>query len=114
MKKTTALVATLLMAILLAGCGQSPKSTAKSFTENLARGKVTEAKKYATEQTGQMLDFATSMGAIPLEPNFQFIFVEESVDGNRAKVKFKETKNGEVNAIDLVKVDGKWKVNMKK
>jgi hypothetical protein len=114
MKKATVLIVTLLTVILLTGCGQSPKSTAKAFTENLASGKVAEAKKYATEQTGQMLDFASSMGALPIEPNFQFIYVEESVDGNKATVKFKETKDGKVHDLDLVKVDDQWKVHMKK
>jgi hypothetical protein len=112
MKKTTTFVVTLVMAILLAGCGQSPKSTAKSFAENLAHGKITEAKKYATEQTGKILDIASSRGAFHVIPNYQFIFVEQSVDGNKATVKFKGAKDGEVEELYLVKVDGQWKVHV--
>jgi ABC-type glycerol-3-phosphate transport system substrate-binding protein len=112
MKKTTTFVVTLVMAILLAGCGQSPKSTAKSFLENLAHGKITEAKKYATEQTGKILDIASTRFALEVNPNYQFIFVEQSVDGNKAIVKYKEAKDGKVHEIDLVKVDGQWKVHL--
>lgn len=73
MKKAIAPLIVILLALMLAGCGPSPKSTARSFTENLAHGKIDEAKKYATDQTGQFLDMASSMGALPIDPNFEFI-----------------------------------------
>jgi hypothetical protein len=114
MKKLGTVLAVLMSVALVAGCGKSPKDTAKAFTENLSKGKISESKKYATEQTGQLLDMASSMGVIPVEPNFRFILVEQVIDGNKAVVKYRETPDGEVESMDLVKIDGKWKVHMKK
>jgi hypothetical protein len=104
----------LALIFLLAACSPSPQNTAKDFAENLARGKVSEAKKHATDQTGQLLDMASSMGGITIEPDFKFILVEKSIEGNRAVVRYRNGKNGTVEKLDLVKIDGQWKVNVSK
>ncbi len=109
MKKTVIIIASFSALLLLTGCGKSPSKVAKAFSENLAKGSITEAKEYATEQTGQLLDMAASMGAIEADPDYKFVLVEETIDGNRAVVK---QEGGE--QIDLVKIDGKWKVDIKK
>jgi len=114
MKRPLAFILTLFVAIALTGCGQSPRSTAKSFSENLAHGKISDAKKHATEQTGQLMDLASSFGGIPVEPNFKFIFVDQEVDGNSAVVRFRERPDGDVQSLNLVKIDGEWKVHMSK
>ena len=80
----------------------------------MSQGKISESKKYATEQTGQFLDMAASMGVVPVEPNFRFILVDQSIDGNKAVVRYKEEQDGDIETIDLVKIDGKWKVHMNK
>jgi hypothetical protein len=100
--------------ILLAGCGEDPGSTARAFTENLSKGKITEAKEYSTEQTGMLLDMASSMGSLPVDPDFEFIFVSQTIEGNNATVKFKEKEDGKVEEIELIRVDGEWKVHIKK
>lgn len=114
MKRPLTFILTLFVAIALTGCGQSPRSTAKTFSESLAHGKISEAKKHATEQTGQLLDLATSLGGMPIEPDFKFIFVDQEIDGNSAVVRFREKPDGDIESVNLVKIDGEWKVHMTK
>ncbi|MCG8377449.1 MAG: DUF4878 domain-containing protein [Chlorobiales bacterium] len=97
---------------VLMGCGDSPQSVAKNFTENLAKGKISEAKKYATEPTGEMLDFAGKIGAMPVNTDFTFIYVDKTVEGEQATVRYKSSPDGQEETIKLVKIDGKWKVHM--
>lgn len=111
LNKATILL-TCLAALFLVGCGKSPRNAAQSFLENLSQGKITEAKKHATEPTGNLLEMASRMGAMPLDPNFRFVFVEESIDQNKAVVSFREGQDGPVQTMDLVKIDGEWKVHI--
>ena len=97
---------------VLMGCGDSPQSVAKNFTESLAKGKISEAKKYATEPTGEMLDFASKIGAMPVNTDFTFIYVDKTVEGEQATVRYKSSPDGQEETIKLVKIDGKWKVHM--
>ncbi len=97
---------------LLAACADNPRSTAQKFTENLAAGKISEAKQYATEPTGKLLDFAASLGTLPVNRDFRFTFISESVKDNRAKVVYREKPEAEEQTLDMVKVDGKWKVDL--
>jgi hypothetical protein len=112
--KTLVRTFSLALIFLLAACSPSPQSTAQAFAENLAKGKITEAKKYATDQTGQLLDMASSMGGNTINPDFKFVLVDKSVEGNRAVVHYRNGKDGSVEKIDLVKIDGEWKVNVSK
>jgi len=104
----------LLLAVastFIISCSKGPENAAKNFTENLAKGKVDEAKKYATQSTGKLLDFAGGFGALPVDPNFKFESVKDSIVDNKAWVTYK-TPNGQKKDIELVKIDGKWLVNM--
>ena len=104
----------LTLALLgLAGCSPTPSATAEKFTVALAKGDVTTAKKYCTQSTAQMLDFAVSMGSVQAQPDFKFVVTEQEIDGNRATVRFKNDK-GEEEKIDLVKIDGRWQVEIRK
>ncbi|KGN74357.1 hypothetical protein HR11_03900 [Porphyromonas macacae] len=95
---------------LLVSCSSGPKKTAQKFTENVAKGKIEEAKKYATESAGKLLDLGSSLGTMPLDPNFKFEFVKDSIVENKAWVTYKD-QNGKESTIDLVKIDGKWLVH---
>lgn len=114
MKRIPIVVASLIALLLLAGCGQSPKKTTQLFAENLAKGNISEAKKYTTDQGAKILDMASSMGAIKEKPNFKFVFVEQWVEDNEATVDFRDGKNGKLESVDLMKIDGKWKVDVDK
>ncbi|WP_324023506.1 DUF4878 domain-containing protein [Maribacter sp. BPC-D8] len=106
------IITTLLLAFILTSCSSGgPKSAAKNFTENMSKGKIEEAKKYATESTGKLLDFASSLGSLPIEPDFKFKFVKDSIVDNRAWVTFIDEK-GKENDCELVKIDGEWLVHI--
>jgi len=78
------------------GCSSgmnSPKSVAENFTENIAKGKVEEAKKYATESTGMMIDFASGFGGLPVDPNYEFEFLKDSIVDKRAYKPRRKSRN---------------------
>ncbi|MFA5689778.1 MAG: hypothetical protein WC959_11650 [Kiritimatiellales bacterium] len=105
------------MAILFAaGCGDSPQTTAKVFLENLSKGNVTVAKKYATEQTGEFIDAVVEMDKLEINPDFKFIFIDETVDGDFAVIRYKSSGNAtnEIKALHLVKTNSQWKVTIQK
>ena len=104
----------IISVLLLSGCGVAPHTVAEKFCINLSHGKTTEAKQYCTQQTAQLIDFAVQSGSIPVNPDAKFIFDHEEITENTARVYFKETTNGAVDNIDLVRIDGKWKVHMRK
>lgn len=108
MKKTISILA---LSALLFSCSSGPEKVAKNFTENLAKGKVDEAKKYATESTGKMLDFASGFGGLPIDPNFQFNLVKDSIVENKAWITYTNQKEKK-ETIEVVKIDGNWLVHM--
>lgn len=108
MKKIFAIIA---VAIAMVSCSNGPKDSVKNFTENLSKGKVNEAKKYATESTGKLVDLASSFGGMPIEPNYKFEFIKDSIVDNEAWVKFKNQDKKE-QEMHVVKIDGKWLVHM--
>ncbi len=117
MKKRIGMILVVLgLSLVLVGCGKNePKDVAKAFTEAVAKGKISTAKKYGTEQTGQMLDMAVSFGAAISDPDFKFVFVGEEIDGDTAYVEYSSAEDPEdVEVLVLIKVDGKWKVNASK
>lgn len=101
----------LALTALLFSCSSGPEKAARNFAENLAKGKVEEAKKYATEPTGSIIDLASAFGGLPINPDFEFKGVNSSVDKNKATVTFKN-EVGETERFELVKIDGKWLVHM--
>lgn len=108
MKKT---ITVLALSALLFSCSSGPESTVKNFTENLAKGKVDEAKKYATVSTGKMIDFASGFGGLPVDPNFKFEMEKDSIVDNKAWVTYTNQK-GKKETIEVVKIDGDWLVHM--
>jgi len=105
------IITVLAFTTLLFSCSGGPESSAKNFTENIAKGKVDEAKKYATESTGKMLDFASGLGGVPIDPNYKFEMIKDSIVENRAWITFTNQK-GKEETIEVVKIDGDWLVHM--
>lgn len=95
----------------LYSCSRSHTDVARDFAENMAKGKIGEAKKHATEATGNMLDFASGMGSLSIQPDYKFEIVRDTVVDNRAWVVFLDGNNKE-ETMHLVKVDGKWLVHL--
>lgn len=105
-------IVSIVILFLLISCSSSaPGDVAKSFFENMAHGKIKEAKKYATESTGKMLDFAMYSGnSIPIEPDFSVEIIKDSIVRKKAWVTF-EAQNGVEQIVELFKIDGKWLVH---
>ncbi len=107
------IIAVITISTLLFSCSSGPENAAKNFTENLAKGKVDEAKKYATESTGKMIDFASQFGGFTVDPNFEFEMIKDSIVENRAWVTFTNQKGKKKTAtVEVVKIDGDWLVHM--
>ncbi len=99
------------IAMFLFSCSSSgPENAVKNFTENVAKGKIEEAKKYATESTGKMLDLASGFGTLDLKPNFKFKMLKDSIVENKAWVTFRD-QNDRLKTMEVVKIDGKWLVH---
>lgn len=108
MKKSITILA---LSAILFSCSSGPEKTVKNFTENLSKGKVEEAKKYATEPSGKLLDFASGIKGLPIDPNFKFEMIKDSIVENKAWVTF-TNQGGKIETIEVVKIDGDWLVHM--
>ena len=105
------LLVVLSLVALVFSCSSGPEKAAKDFTENLAKGKVVEAKKFATEATGQLLDLASSMGTVDVYPDYKFMMEKDSIVDNKAWVTYLDPEGNE-ETIELVNIDGEWLVHI--
>lgn len=117
-KKTfLALIASLGL-LFAAGCGgnpTTPEDVAKCYVEALLDGDVKKADKLSTERTAKVNGMFSSMIKQQKEQNpDQFKDAGKiksvDVDGDKATVYFE----GDNGSLTLVKVDGAWKVDVKK
>lgn len=58
-----------------------------------------------------MLDFASGFGGVPIDPNFKFEMIKDSVVDNKSWVTFINQK-GKKETMEMVKIDGDWLVHM--
>lgn len=103
------------------GSSSDPKAVAEDFLKALAQQDYDAAKKLGTAETGQLLSMIQGMAAMmpadQIEADKEDIrslkMGDVEIDGDKAVVYYgTEKKDGE--KIDLEKVDGEWKVAMKK
>lgn len=115
------LVAVLTVVFMIScGGGSSPEAVAKDFLKALADQDYEKAKELGTERTGQMITFIESMAKMAKEngeemkktdmPEIEFD--ECKIDGDKAVCTY--TSEGKEEKIELIKVDGEWKVDMAK
>jgi len=109
----------LLVALLFVACGgdsKKPKDVALAFANAMAKQDYDAAKKYATEDTQKFIDMAKGMaGEKKPGKTPKYVVVSESISGETATVKLKNTAEGDKeNEISLKKVKGKWLVSMDK
>ncbi|MFH0894789.1 MAG: hypothetical protein V2A54_10165 [Bacteroidota bacterium] len=112
LKSLTVLV---IAAVAFASCGSSssPKATAEKFLNHIQKKEYAEAKKLATKESEATIDMMASFGSMGGEQKEAKIEMkDEKIDGDKATVNYVE--NGENKTLSLVKVDGDWKVDMKK
>lgn len=126
MRTSKTLIGLLMVALtFLAACGggsPTPGTVAKNFLSAINDLNFEEAKQYATAESASMLDMLSGIMAMSEEemekPEAREINVtNEEIDGDNATVTY-TTKDEEGNdveeSIDLVKVDGAWKVKFDK
>jgi len=126
MKKVIAVFAFLSMTMLVSCSGNGPEGVAKKFLELTGQGEFGKAKEYCDEKTGQLLGMAESMmpadkKAEAKKKKVNVEIISSEIKDDKAKVKYKASVEGETPAekseektLDLVKVDGKWKVTIDK
>jgi cell fate regulator YaaT (PSP1 superfamily) len=116
MKKNLGVAAILglvLLLIPLTGCAQSPSDVVKAFSKGIAENNIQKILDNSTDKAGRLyivfLDkVKDSMKDVKV--------VKEEIDGDTAKVtvKYLQDNKEKEDKLDLVKVDGKWKVDIKK
>jgi uncharacterized lipoprotein len=105
----------LVLIVLLAGCSlaSSPKAAVQKFYKAVEKNDIKAMADVATPETVQLMAmFGTKVqGMLAANPNGKVNSVTEAIDGDTAVVTV-TFENGEETNIDLVKIDGKWKVSM--
>lgn len=105
--------------LLFTACGggsKKPKDVALAFANAMAKQDYETAKKHATEDTKKVIDLIKGMaGEKKQDKTPSYTVVSESISGDKATVKLKDTANdGKESEVTLKKVDGKWLVAMDK
>jgi hypothetical protein len=118
MKNLSRIALLMVVAFSLNACKVSEQhaasKVAKDFLDNLNAKKYAKAKKLSTKESAASIDMLESLSRVsnddkpaPLIENLMC-----RVDGDRATCDYME--NGEQKKLDLVKIRGKWLVEMKK
>ena len=108
----------LILSLFMVACsGNSPKSVASDFLTALNKGDIDEAKKYCDASTADLLDLVGRLAKNKIKEEakggkFTINKVEE--DGDVAKVYYTMDQEEKEKSLDLKKIDGKWKVTIKK
>lgn len=101
-----------------AGCGaKGPDAVALDVLKTLQSGKATPEylKEYCTEKTVPLFAMAGAMVAEKLK-GVTFSVVDTKIDGDKAVVTIKQEggKKPSTEEMKLVKIDGKWKLDVDK
>lgn len=121
MKKLMSIGFVLLFSFFMVSCGGSsdnPQDVAAEFMTALADQDYDKAKDLGTENTVMMIGMIESMASMAPEGEEseemgEITWGETEIDGDNATC-FYSTPDKADQQVDLVKVDGDWKVDMKK
>ncbi|MCD4793044.1 MAG: DUF4878 domain-containing protein [Bacteroidales bacterium] len=121
MKKLMSIGFVLLFSFFMVSCGGSsdnPQDVAKNFMEALTDQDYDKAKDLGTENTIMMIGMIESMASMApegeeAEDMGEITWGETEIDGDKATC-FYSTPDKADQQVDLLKVDGDWKVDMKK
>jgi hypothetical protein len=111
------LASALLTFFIACSSGDSPKAVAEKYLQAIGSQDYDGAKKYGTEDTGKLLDMMSGFAKMVPDSSINdisFTILEEKINGDNAVVAYKEDGSDEVVSLNLVRTDGKWKVNMTK
>ena len=117
MKKIIQLVVIMLTTTLfLTSCNNSsdPEAVAKNYIKALNNNDFKKAAEYCDEKTAELLKTLEPLAKMAgKEGKSDYEFVKSVIKTDKATIYFKDKKKGEMK-VDLIKVDGKWKVSMGK
>ena len=121
MKKLMSIGFVLLFSFFMVSCGGSsdnPQDVAIEFMDALGDQDYDKAKDLGTENTIMMIGMIESMASMAPEGEEseemgEITWGETEIDGENA-ICFYSTEDKADQQVDLVKVDGDWKVDMKK
>ena len=121
MKKLMSIGFVLLFSFFMVSCGGSsdnPQDVAIEFMDALGDQDYDKAKDLGTENTIMMIGMIESMASMAPEGEDseemgEITWGETEIDGDNATC-FYSTEDKADQQVDLVKVDGDWKVDMKK
>lgn len=99
-----------------------PEAVAKKFLDHVNKGEFKEAKEYCDEQTASLIGMMEGMAGDKTkelkDSDVKVEIVSSEVKDDKATVKYKSTGGKSANSaeqtLNLVKVDGKWKVTIDK
>lgn len=100
-----------------------PEAVAKKFLDHVNKGEFKEAKEYCDEQTASLIGMMESMAGDKTkelkDQDVKTEIISSEVKEDKATVKYKSTggkagATGAEQTLNLVKVDGKWKVTIDK
>ncbi len=121
MRKLSTILVIVIVLLTLTACGKKPETTAKSFLNAIESKDFEKAKEYTTEEGKQLLtmvaSMSESMGTDKDEVSFKII--DTVVKGDSAVVKYEEINAGKTDSkkiqeLQMVKIDGDWKVHLSK
>jgi hypothetical protein len=109
-------VLVVLLFVACGGGGKKPKDVALSFANAMAKQDYETAKKYVIEDSKKAIDLVKGLaGEKKTNKVPNFVVVSESISGETATVKLKNTADGDKESeVSLEKVKGKWLVSMDK
>ena len=126
-KKPIMLFLMLMSMTMLVSCsGNGPESVAKKFLELTNKGEFDKAKEYCDKDTAKLIGMAAAMAGDEIEENkdnnVKIVIVSSDVNEEEGKaiVTYKAIEEGQTEEtasekqIDLVKIDGDWKVTIDK
>lgn len=105
----------LFASVLLVSCSKGPESAAKNFAENIAKGNIEEAKKYATPASQPILNLMAGFSSMsPKYPDYKFKMTKDSIEGDSVAWVTYTTPEGKEDVLNLKKDNGEWKVSVGK
>lgn len=130
MKKAFSLVFMFFaFALLVIGCSNPPETVAKKWGQAIIEGNLKEANKYSTEKTSAANAFYISWLSaskqeaeekndytkyLKVKEELEFKDARVEIDGDVAKIYSKDEKGRPYSNMKLKKVNGDWKVDIKK
>ena len=122
MKKLSTILVIVIVLLTLTACGNKPEKTATAFLSAVQAKDFEKAKEYTTDEGKELLTMAATMTASMDEQedeNITFNIIETVVEGDSAVVKYEEIDGDNPDSkkeqeLQMVKVDGDWKVALSK